>query len=122
MSAGIDVRTVYLLARELSGTRSRCSFRTRFGVSPRVAALAWRKTAPYRSPSIKLKHLLWALVFLKVYDPEDLLAEDFDVSVTTYKKWKKEMLEAIQKALPGIVSSTVPTFSFFFAYVFLTFL
>ena len=48
---------------------------------------------------IKLVHLLWALHFLKVYVTEDVSANFFEVTRTTYRKWVWKVLGCLYQYL-----------------------
>ena len=42
-----------------------------------------------------IKHLLWALYFLKLYNPEKVSAVACGVDEKTYRKWLWEVLEVL---------------------------
>ena len=47
-------------------------FRSLFGVSSRITANIWNRVVPSVNGQAHPKHLLWALVFLKVYSSEEV--------------------------------------------------
>jgi hypothetical protein len=47
------------------------SYRPHFGVGPRVTAIIWSKTT--KPDGAKPHHLLWTLLFLKVYASEEVI-------------------------------------------------
>ena len=60
-------------------------FHTMFGASPEVCALCWNlMTIPAGG---LYKHLLWALMLLKIYAKEKVLASLADIDRLTYRHW-----------------------------------
>ena len=49
-------------------------------------------------------HLLWGLLFLTVYDPEEVIAGFLGVDEQTYRQWSFDMVKAIQRLKPYVVS------------------
>lgn len=63
-------------------------YRAFFGISPSNTSLLWakireKKLAPRASPV----HLLWGLLFLKVYSTESIIAGFLGVDEGTYQEW-----------------------------------
>lgn len=81
-------------------------FRAHYGVSPSTCALLWRKVSSNRY-ILPLKgqpeYLLWALLYLKVYSSEKVLADKVGVDVKTFCKWSWAFVEAIAKLKPQVV-------------------
>lgn len=80
-----------------------------FGVEPYVCALVWHElvasswTAFTRCP--KPEHLLWALLFLKCYPTEELLATQVGaVDEKTIRKWVWFYVEGIANLATKFVS------------------
>ena len=66
-------------------------FRQNFGVGPRVVAYLWDMLDPYSTIGIEglsPEHLLWSLLFLKVYAKESIhCAMAGRVDEKTFRKW-----------------------------------
>lgn len=77
-------------------------FRALFGCPPLVCVDLWetcsftRGTAP--------KHMMWSLLFLKVYATEDVLCSILRCCRRTFRKWLWPTVLAIAKAKPIVVS------------------
>ena len=54
-------------------------YRSRFGCSPVVCAMIWVQCR-FMETNIKPKHLLWSLMFLKVYGTEKVMANSAGLS------------------------------------------
>jgi hypothetical protein len=88
------------------------SYRPHFGVGPHVTAIIWSKiTKPYGAEPY---HLLWTLLFLKVYASEEVLSNLIRVCRNTYMKWVWSMLSAIQQIESQVVSSSLFIFKNWF--------
>ncbi|KAG9399900.1 hypothetical protein AC1031_011321 [Aphanomyces cochlioides] len=61
-------------------------FKSMFGVSPSIASILWKDLQPTPSDA-KPCHLLWALLFLKVYATEHVHAALCQVDEKTFRKW-----------------------------------
>jgi len=82
-------------------------FRAHFGVSPSTCALLWKAIVGNRyilPPKATPQHLLWALLYLKLYDTDEVLADLVGVDVKTFCKWSWDMVQAIAKLKPQVVS------------------
>ena len=80
-------------------------FRAFFGVSPSTCALTWGKIATLGlAPRARPVHLLWALLFLNLYDPEEVIAGFLRVDERTYREWSFDLVEVIAKLKPYYVS------------------
>ena len=100
-----------ILRRDLS----RCSpslrdhrFRSLFGVSSRVCAVLWeylrRHGSFQRKKGSSPKHLLWALLFLKLYGNEETHASLVGgVDRKTYRKWVWIVLKDIRRLKKHLV-------------------
>jgi hypothetical protein len=88
-------------------------FREMFGCSAAVVAITWNYIERvigwtglkgYRSR--KIDHLLWALMFLKVYGKEATLSSLFGgVDEKTYRKWVWLYVEAVSSLESFVVST-----------------
>ena len=72
-------------SREATTTNMR-RFTSMLGASPKVVALLWMIAGETTNAS-KLEHLLWALMFLKVYASEAVHAALAGVDEKTFRKW-----------------------------------
>ena len=61
-------------------------FRSFFGVSPSVGGIFLAKLNPQREKRVHPLHLLWALMFLKVYATEVVISSLANVDFKTYRK------------------------------------
>ena len=85
-----------------------------FGVDSLVTAKIWDMTKPSLPTKVKPKHLLWALMFMKVYNSELVLASWAGVTPKTYRKYCWMIIEAIAKQVRNVVSSKKTFFFLFF--------
>ena len=87
-------------------------FHTMFGSSPEICSLCWNllDIPPRGEP----KHLLWALMLLKTYAKEKVLASLAQVDRRTYRHWAWLFIRRVAGLRPHIVSS-------FFAFSLLAF-
>ena len=79
----------------LTMTVAKRRFRALFGVSPVVCAAAWSIAGPQLPRGARPKHLLWALMFLKIYGTEHTHAAIAHVDEKTFRKWSWAILELI---------------------------
>jgi hypothetical protein len=77
-----------------------------FGVSPVVVCIVWNRMSFWRCLPAKCepKHLLWTLLFLKVYATERILATQCGCNPETYRQWVKLVLEGLNRLEPFVVS------------------
>ena len=92
-------------------------FREFFGCSAMVAMSVWRRLS--RTSQIPFggepKHLLWALLFMKVYPKEGVMCKLINVKdPKTFRGRVKGFIEAIAD-----LESDVVSYSFYFCFVFL---
>jgi hypothetical protein len=80
-------------------------FRSHFGVSPTVCFMIWEKCkSSFLVHNVLPRHLLWALMFLKIYATEDVLSTIAAVSRKTYRFWTWIVLMIIAKKKNDVVS------------------
>jgi hypothetical protein len=84
------------------------SRRPHFGVGTHVTAIIWSTIT--KPDGAEPHHLLWTLLFLKVYASEEVLSNLIGVCTNTYRKWVWPMLSAIQQMESQVVSSSLLTF------------
>ena len=77
-------------------------FRSLLGVSPLVCVDIWGTCAWPHGTSPR--HLMWALLFLKVYATEDVLCSMAGCCRATFRKWMWPCVEAMAKAKAQVVS------------------
>lgn len=80
-----------------------------FGETPLVCQFIWsflfqRNYIPEKGCT---HHLLWALMFLKLYSNEHVLAASAGVSEKTFRKWSWRFVKAIAKLKPHLVSLNI---------------
>ena len=102
----------FILRRDLSKcSRSVCNrrFRSIFGCSSKICSILWEFLAMHGSITTKKgsspKHLLWALLFLKLYSTESTHAAMVGgIDEKTYRKWVWLVLEDVKKIKKLVVS------------------
>ena len=79
-------------------------FRAFFGVSPSTASLLWGKIKSLDwAPRSQAKHILWALLLMKVYDSEEVMAGFLGVDEETFSIHAFEMVKVIARLKPYYV-------------------
>lgn len=80
-------------------------FRACFGVSSEIAAEIWNLIEPsVDEPGAAPKHLLWALVFMKVYSTEEIHCAIVNwPSDRTFRKWSWYFIAKIADLKPNII-------------------
>ena len=101
-------QAVEAVAQTIIRTRgSMRHFKAVFGVSPLLCSVVWN----YMDDDEKLprraqpKHLLWTLMFLKLYNSENVLSSMCGCEEKTFRKWVWLMLAAIG-SLEDVVRTT----------------
>ena len=103
----VTENTFVQLARAIIGrvgAKSELSreFKELFGVSPTVCIDIWNRSN--MDNTLEPKHLLWGLLFLKVYTTETPLCALAGVSRKTYRKWMWEAVFKMANVYPHVVS------------------
>ena len=83
-------------------------WKSSFGAPPEVCCVLWNKIDPYKTmpAGVNPKHILWALLFLTVYDTEHNSAQRLgNVSKKTYRKWSELFVIAISYLECEVVST-----------------
>ena len=76
-------------------------FRAHFGTTPTVCLIIWERLDPFESilpyhRGVQFKHLLWALLFMKIYGTEHLHTSLVGgVDEKTFRKWSWIFIDAI---------------------------
>jgi hypothetical protein len=84
-----------LQCRRLSGRQ----YRSHFGCSERLTALAWNRMVSDGCLPTKAqpKHLLWTLFWMKSYETEEICCSTCNVGCeNTFRKWRGLMLQALK--------------------------
>ena len=81
-------------------------FQSFFGCTPQVCTIAYNelvenKLVPRGGQPF---HLLWALMFLKTYDPYEVLSSIARCNETTYRKWTWKFIIALYYLEDDVVS------------------
>lgn len=81
------------------------SYKAHFGVSPLVTKAIWMLLFQHNIlPKGGLPvHLLWSLMFLKIYSSAKVLASIAGCSVKTYSKWTWQFVKSIAKLKGHVV-------------------
>jgi hypothetical protein len=92
-------------------------WKSSFGAPPKVCFVLWNKINPYKTmpAGVNPKHILWALLFLTVYDTEHNCSSSQglgNMDEKTHRKWSKLFVVAILY-LECKVVSTHPIQHFF---------
>ena len=83
-------------------------YRAFFGASPVVCSQVWERLSPNDTIDrlARPKHLLWALLFIKVYASEPVLCTLVDCpDEKTFRKWTRLFVESISYLESEIVST-----------------
>ena len=86
-------------------------FRAFFGTSPLVCSVVWDLLYRARPRNSKPKHLLWALLLLKIYNIESLNATLVKASVKTFRKWSLIFIKLLAR-MPVVILDVLSDLSF----------
>lgn len=81
-------------------------FRAHYGTSPGVCALLWNLIKPVVDPGVFFSHLLWGILFLKVYGSESVLASKVGVTEKSFREKVWTVVMAIASVKNSVVSKT----------------
>ncbi len=81
------------------------SFKSDYGIRPEVCLVLFRKLRLVDC-RVPIKHLLWALAFLKTYATEDSLAKKFSTTRKTLRKHVWPVVKKIASLANSVVSSS----------------
>ena len=84
-------------------------FKAKFGCSPDVCSDLWERLSalPRRPRRMLPKHLLWGLLFLKLYNTESVLAEMVGAERKTVRKWCWIVVYEIKRLTGKVVSDVI---------------
>lgn len=79
------------------------NFRSHFGVAPVTCVGLWIRIQQALPPNATPYHLLWTLLYMKVYASEFTLSGMARKTRTTYRKWVKVVMKSIADLAPSVV-------------------
>jgi hypothetical protein len=84
-------------------------FRGNFGTTPAICVILWDMITPNEMipKGVKCCHLLWALMFLKLYASEHVLCNMAECDEKTFRKWAWWFVLALADLEPGYVRTVV---------------
>ena len=81
-------------------------YKSFFGASIETICVLWYLLDDRQSrPSFSMKHLFWALAWLKQYTTETVLAANMGTTPKTFRNRVREVLEAINARYADVVST-----------------
>ena len=95
-----------------------CCFKAHFGIDWMLCAKIWGCILPLLTNrdlnlnGVKMKHLLWTLLFLRLYDTEEVLAAKVGTGEKTYRKWVWMLIDIISYLRVDVVSDFIIVFYF----------
>ena len=96
------------LTRGRSEARRNRRFRSKFGCSPHTCADLWCLCYSYFTDNTVHFYLLWALMFMKCYNTEEVNASNAGAHEDTYRDWVWYVISVIDRV--NYVSMTVEIF------------
>ena len=85
-----------------------------FGASTAIIVAVWRLIYPDISGKLRIKHLLWALTFLKQYSCEQMFSGAADCTPKTLCERVLEVLTVLNKQYNDVVSTNFMIFNSLF--------
>ena len=79
------------------------SFKAQYGIRPEICLVLFRRLRIVNCRP-QIKHLLWALAFLKTYSTEDVLAAKVGTTRKTFRKRVWEIVPKIAQLATHVVS------------------
>ena len=85
-------------------------FTTHYGKNPRICSILWKEIIRDKwilrktKGKPKVKHFLWGMHFMHVYDTEAVSSTTFDCDEKTWRKWTWVYAEAVSRLAPKLVS------------------
>ena len=96
-----EAKPIFLGNRRITKRRGLVSqldmYHAFFGTWPCITADLWHRVDPFNNihPKSKMKHLLWALLFLTCYSTETINASTVGVHEDTFRDWMWPWIDAI---------------------------
>jgi hypothetical protein len=92
-------------AESIGANDDRRSFASLFGVRVSLCPVIFQRCQLYMIRGLEAKHLLWGLLFMKVYATEDVACAMLTrVTRKTYRKWYWIVIQAIASKISLVVS------------------
>lgn len=83
------------------------AYREMFGCSPLVCVVLWRHCQARRLyKDASPRHVLWTLLFLKVYAKKTPLCAIAGTTPPTFRKWVRRFIPSIRALAPRVVCAT----------------
>ena len=101
---GTFIRLGAAIQGRASETMVKRDFATFFGVTPTVCFKMWQLMRIPQCTGILPVHLLWALMFFKIYGREAVLCSLAKTSTKTYRKWIWKVIPRMAGTYPLLVS------------------
>ena len=99
-----EANEIIKINRSVSARHANTRFRAHFGTSPEICAVLWEMLDPIFGGLPK--HLLWALMFLKLYCAESVMRTlAGGVHEQTFRKWAWTYIDAISELQYKVVST-----------------
>jgi hypothetical protein len=89
---------------QVCNTKTLRSFGAKFGACPNVCCDFWERLQSRRPKCVMPKHLLWGILFLKVYGTEDILRNMVGATRKTFHKWSWKIVEIVRDMEAEVVS------------------
>jgi hypothetical protein len=75
------------------------AFRAHYGTGPLTCSRVWTMCIDAFPRGVLTMHLLWALLFLKIYETEDVLCRIAKTSRKTFRKWSWSVVKVVASKL-----------------------
>jgi hypothetical protein len=69
-------------------------FKGNFGMRLEAVADVWEEID--KPAYVRIKHLLWALYYLKIYPTDECACAMFGISAPTWRRWTREVIDMIR--------------------------
>ena len=111
MPPAVNQATFCLIGRSIAGRIHNGhgidrQFRALFGASPATILDIWL-TSGLATTGVKPQHLMWAMMWAKVYATEPVLATLAGVTRKTFRKWVWEVVPGVAEVYPDVVSIVI---------------
>ena len=105
----LEGRRIMRHGNQISSAVEYRRFRGNFGTTPEICVILWGMITPNEimPKGVKCCHLLWALMFLKLYASEHVLCSMAECDEKTFRKWAWLFVLALADLEPENVSSVV---------------
>ena len=104
----VSAKRFLKIAKDVSGdvnnSKQHDSFRYNFGIGPLAVSVTWIYVSALLPEGACPQHLLWALLFLKLYNSTHVLCRKVGVDYVTFQNWTWIVVEAISRMKYQFVS------------------